>query len=305
VGRAALALAACGLLGLPAIWGVAIEPYLLERREERAVVPGLPPAWDGARVVLFGDLQVGATLANVATVRRVVAQVVADRPALALLAGDFLYHAARDLARQVQQVMDLLRPLPAAGIATYAVLGNHDYPEPAAAGETGVCTACALRDALQPAGVRVLHNEAVALPPPAEHGRRAGQAGVEATLYLVGIAPHIPDVDEPLAAIRQVPAGAPRVVLMHTPSSFDALPPGAAPLALAGHTHGGQIRVPFKPEWSGYALFKRAVRQSDGWVSDRGAPGNHLYVNRGIGFSSLPVRFGCPPELTVFTLSAD
>ena len=293
-------LAAAGLLSLPVVWGVAVEPYRVERRHEEALIPRLPAAWQGQRVALFGDLQVGALLANVRTVRQVVRAVVAARPALALVAGDFLYAPPRDLSRQLRTVVRLLRPLPAAGIPTCAVLGNHDYPDPEVPNPGHVCTACELQRVLEAAGVRVLHNEAVALPPPA--GGAPG-SGVP-PLYLVGIGPRVPDRDEPVGAVRQVPGDAPRLVLMHHPSTYDELPPYSAPLALAGHTHGGQIRIPFKPEWSGYSLLKHAVRQSEGWITDRGQPGNRLYVNRGIGFSSIPVRFGCPPELTFFTLRA-
>jgi uncharacterized protein len=293
-------LAAAGLLSLPAIWGVAVEPYRVELRHEEAPIPHLPPAWQGQRVALFGDLQVGAPLANVRTVRQVVRAVVAARPALVLIAGDLLYAPPRHLARQLRTVMQLLRPLHAAGIPAYAVLGNHDYPDPEVPNPGRICTACELQRALDAVGVHVLRNEAIALPPPA--GAADAEARGATALHLVGIGPRVPDRDEPVAAVRQVPADAPRLLLMHQPGTYDELPPYSAPLALAGHTHGGQIRIPFKPKWSGYSLVKRAVRQSEGWITDRGQPGNRLYVNRGIGFSSIPVRFGCPPELTFFTL---
>ncbi|HLH23951.1 MAG TPA: metallophosphoesterase [Chloroflexota bacterium] len=296
-----LALAAAAGLALPVAWGVAVEPYRVDCREEAAVVPGLPPAWEARRLALFGDLQVGILLANLATVRRVVRQVAAARPAAALLAGDFLYRAVRDRARQIRALVGLLEPLPAAGIPTYAVLGNHDYPvQHVMPDPSGAASARELREAFTAIGVRVLHNEALALDAPGATGAEPGAAA----LYLVGIGPHVPGADAPLAAIRQVPAGAARVVLMHNPASFQALPAGAAPLALAGHTHGGQIRVPFKPEWSGWSWTRHRVQPADGWLQGTGAPGNHLYVNRGIGFSCLPVRFGCPPELTFFTLHA-
>ncbi|HEY7065452.1 MAG TPA: metallophosphoesterase [Chloroflexota bacterium] len=302
--RPALGLLVAGAvaLGLPLVWGMAVEPYWLDCREEAARVPRLPPAWEGQRLALFGDLQVGMWLANLATVRRVVGRVIGARPAAALLTGDFLYHAARGHERQVRTVVALLGPLPAAGIPTYAVLGNHDYPfaRPVPAPDRAA-SARDLRAALGASGVRVLLNEAVPLAPPRG---AATTAAPNAALYLVGIGAHIPGADAPAAAVTQVPPVAPRIVLMHNPESFRALPAGTAPVALAGHTHGGQIRVPFKPEWSGFAWLKRQARQSDGWLADAGQPGNHLYVNRGIGFSHVPLRFGCPPELTFLTLHA-
>lgn len=89
---------------------------------------------------------------------------------------------------------------------------------------------------------------------------------------------------------------------MHNPDTFDALPPGAAPLAVAGHTHGGQVRVPFFPEWSYLALVQGGEVHVDGWIDGFGEPGNRLYVNRGIGMSLVPLRVNAPPELTIFTL---
>ena len=88
---------------------------------------------------------------------------------------------------------------------------------------------------------------------------------------------------------------------MHNPDVFAELPAGTAPLALAGHTHGGQVRLPFMPSWSWFALVTQDAVHTDGWIDDYGAPGNRLYVNRGIGMSGLPVR-NCRPEVTLITL---
>lgn len=123
-------------------------------------------------------------------------------------------------------------------------------------------------------------------------------------MFILGIDAHAPDRDDVPAAWATVPVGTPRIALMHNPESFAAFPAGAAPLAVAGHTHGGQIRVPFLPRWSWLMLTKDEPVHADGWIAGLGAPGNRLYVNRGIGFSTVPLRINCPPELTVFTLRA-
>jgi predicted MPP superfamily phosphohydrolase len=103
-------------------------------------------------------------------------------------------------------------------------------------------------------------------------------------------------------ALEGVPDGAARVVFMHNPDTFAEIPAGAAPLGVAAHTHGGQIRVPSMPEWSWMALLQNERVHADGWIDGYGAPGNRLYVNRGIGFSTIPMRIFCPPEVTFFTL---
>jgi predicted MPP superfamily phosphohydrolase len=277
-------------------WAALVEPRLIEQRAETAEIANLPPAWDGRRIALLADLQVGAWFSNVDTVRRILRRLLEAGPALALIAGDFVYDAAHDAAGAIGLAAALVGALPAR-IPTYAVLGNHDYAHESDAPETRQRRiARELHRALEAAGVRVLQNEAVPLPPPGE------TAPGERPLYLVGIGEPAAGEARPLEAIRRVPMDAPRLVLMHNPGSFPDLPPGSAPLALAGHTHGGQIRVPFKPGWGPARLAQPWPQYVDGWIRGYGQPGNRLYVNRGVGFSHLPLRFGCRPELTLFTL---
>jgi uncharacterized protein len=201
-------------------------------------------------------------------------------------------------------------------IPTYAVLGNHDYASDN--GDTdNRSRSNKLQDALEAIDVQVLENEAVALGLP-ENGE-ANRDGLTTTdqqdiLYLVGIGAHRPDEDQPVDAIEQVPSGAARLVLMHNPASFAELPPNTAPLAMAGHTHGGQIQIPFTPEWTWMSLLQddsewdwiSQIQGDDvrvaGWIKGYGESGNRLYINRGIGFSLIPIRFNCPPEITRFTL---
>lgn len=92
---------------------------------------------------------------------------------------------------------------------------------------------------------------------------------------------------------------------MHEPDTFPVIPAGAAPLAFAGHTHGGQVRIPFTDDWSWMSLLVDKEIHGEGWIDGHGQPGNRLYVNRGIGFSNLPIRINCQPELTVFTLRSE
>lgn len=285
-----------GVFGLLLAWGL-IEPYLIDTEEEIAQIPNLPPAWQGQRVALISDWQVGMWLDNTATIRRIVKQLVEERPALVLISGDFLYHPGQNPTQEISKVIDLVRPLTEAGIPTYAVLGNHDYG--LATGSKQPQLAAQLHKSLEAVGVQVLKNEAIPLVQPENRNRSV--AGKE-DFYLVGIGPHLPNEDKPAVALSQVPQGEPRLVMMHNPDSFAALPPSTAPLAVAGHTHGGQIRVPFTPEWSWLALTEDNEVQVDGWIEGYGQPGNRLYVNRGIGFSHIPIRFNCPPEITLFTL---
>ncbi len=119
----------------------------------------------------------------------------------------------------------------------------------------------------------------------------------------MGIGPEtrgLADVDE---ALSTVPDDAPRVVLMHNPTVFDELPAGTAPLAVAGHTHCGQVTLPGTPRWAYLALTSEEKIVADGWApEDHGAEGNSLFVTCGIGFSLAPVRINAPPQVAFFEL---
>ncbi|MDN5747053.1 MAG: metallophosphoesterase [Pseudonocardia sp.] len=279
--RVGLALLAA--FGLLVVYGLFVEPRLiLDEERVQVSLPGLPA--EGATVAVFGDLQIGMWFANEGMVEQVVATVVEERPDAALLTGDFVLSRDPDPATQIDRVVELLAPLLDSGIHTFAVLGNHDHE---------VRAADQVASALSARGVQVLRNEAALVP---------GAGG----LHVVGIGAlraGLADVD---AALAQVPDGAPRVVLMHNPAVFPTLPANSAPLAVAGHTHCGQIVIPGLPAWSYLELTAAERVVTDGFadVPTYGAAGNRLYVNCGVGFSLVPMRIGAPPEVTFVELSA-
>lgn len=267
---------------------------MIDIEPQVAVIPGLPAAWVGQKIAVFGDWQIGMWLTNTPTIRSIVTQLVQERPSAVLIIGDFIYNAGDDPTAEINQATEFVRPLTAAGIPTYAVLGNHDYGMKSKNGNPDVAQATKLTASLQAVGVQILQNEAVPLA-----SSRLNQG---APLYLVGIGSHWANEDKPQVAIAQIPDTAPRFVMMHHPESFAEFPANTAPVAVAGHTHGGQIRLPFTPEWSWLTFVKEDEVHADGWIPNFGASGNRLYVNRGIGFSIVPIRINCKPEVTMFTL---
>lgn len=286
------ALGILGILGILVVWGL-IEPKFIDVEEEAAIIPNLPPAWEGKRIGQISDFQVGMWFDNTGTMRESVKKLVEEKPAAVLISGDFLYHSLPNASEELSQVTDAIKPLIEANIPTYAVLGNHDYshkpPKPELAEQ--------VKTTLEGIGVKVLKNQAVEIDSPAVQGGNQ-------PLYLVGVGAYIANNSDVNKALAQVPDNSPRVVMMHNPASFAAFPPQTAPLAVAGHTHGGQIRLPFTPQWSWISLVKGEEVYGDGWIKNYGEPGNKLYVNRGIGFSDIPIRINCPPEVTLFTLSS-
>jgi len=120
-------------------------------------------------------------------------------------------------------------------------------------------------------------------------------APIRPDVWLVGLddpSNGTPDLD---AAMSTVPKDAYTIAAFHAPEFFDKIA-GRVPLVLAGHTHGGQVRLPFVPV---FWLPHGSGRFLEGWY---GELGSKMYVSRGIGMSGLPIRFRCRPELSMITV---
>jgi hypothetical protein len=274
-------------------YSTAIEPRFVARNDERAVVPNLPLSWQGKSVVVFADLQVGMWWANTDAIRKAVRQTTSIHPAFVLLAGDFVYNADSSAEDQTKEVIGLLQPILDDSIPIYAVLGNHDYSLMNEHSDQDNYVAHRVSSGMTKAGIRMMDNASL----PLTTDPKAAD-----TLYLVGVGEKWAKNDHVDVALSRVPADAPRIVFMHDPDSFVKIPAGQAPFAVAAHTHGMQIGIPWLSDylWSHY--FSDAHLGVEGWQRDRGQPGNTVYITRGIGFSVVPARLHAFPEITVFTL---
>jgi len=286
---------ATGILGSIALlctWGL-IEPHILNQEEETATLPNLSQDWEGKQIGHISDFQIGMWLGNPGTARRSVEVLIEAKPAAVLYSGDFIYHAEPAPEAEIEEAVSIMQPLVDADIPVYAVLGNHDYGMSAQAADPATQLASKLEVALEEAGIVVLENESVAMSLP----------NSTESLYVAAVDSRWANQADVTEALSGIPENAPRIALMHNPDSFEAFPANTAPLALAGHTHGGQIRVPGMPQWSWLRFSQKDKVYSDGWAIDYGNAGNDLYVNVGIGMSIIPVRLFCPPEVTLFTLT--
>lgn len=255
---------------------VFVEPARLVVREVTVHLQGWPAALAGLRVAVLSDLHAGAPHMGDARRHEIVARTNAARPDLIVLLGDYVVGhepGARFVEPEIiaSELGRLRCPLGAV-----AVLGNHDwwYDGPR------------VRRALVAAGLRVLENDAIALDDPARGAR----------FWVAGLADLWTDGADPRRALRSVPPGAPVLMLTHNPDVFPEVPPRVV-LTLAGHTHGGQVRV---PGWGTPIVPSRyGSRYVAGLVEE---DGKRLFVTPGLGTSILPVRFLVPPEVSVLTL---
>jgi uncharacterized protein len=114
-------------------------------------------------------------------------------------------------------------------------------------------------------------------------------------IWLVGLDDAMTGAPDIKAAFAGVPQNVYKITLFHSPAAFDEVT-GNCDLALAGHTHGGQVRLPFmKPLW----LPEKCEGYDEGWFE---GSGSRMYVSRGLGNSLLPIRFNCRPEIAIITL---
>lgn len=114
-------------------------------------------------------------------------------------------------------------------------------------------------------------------------------------VWLIGLDDPYSGWARPDLALAGVPQNAYKIALFHSPGYFRRIA-GRVNLCLTGHTHGGQVRIPFvKPFW----LPKGAGPYLEGWYEMNGSK---MYVNRGVGMSNLQIRFLCRPEISFFTL---
>lgn len=258
-------------------WAWRVAPHALEVVERPLPVDALPPALRGARLVQLSDLHVGPVVDD-DWLRDVFARAAALRPDIVAITGDFLTHRVSRGESQYAQLRDLLATVPRGRLATVGVLGNHDYGP----GWSDHDVARRVQAEVERAGVQLLRNEVATV----------------AGLDLVGVDELWARTADPRAALARRTHEA-SITLCHNPDALDALPWGDyRGWILAGHTHGGQCRLPFMAP---PVLPVRNARYAAGEVPL--ADGRRLYVNRGVGYT-IPVRFNVPPEVTVFTLVA-
>lgn len=282
---ALLGSAAASLLG--PLYVTQVEPNWIEVTNVDLPLPGLPDALDGFTIAQLGDFHLGRYV-SAEDVRRSVRIANDLEHDLIVLTGDYVYGSA-SYGDACGRELASLR----AQSGVFAVLGNHDVWTDADQVASNVAAA----------GIEVLRNQARAL----EVGSsRIWLLGVEDTGYTAGfLGGSFNDFravwqrarGKLSTLLEEIPADEPRLLLVHNPDFTEMLPAGRIDLALCGHTHGGQVRVPFLGRPVVPSCF--GEKYASGLVQ---GPMTLVYVNRGIGLIAPPVRFNCRPEVTLLHL---
>jgi uncharacterized protein len=265
-----LLLLGCAIVFSLSVYVHKIEPNWLEITHNEIQMPKLDRAFDGYRIVQITDLHAGDGVSR-SHLERVVELVNAQKPDLIVITGD---HVSRK-PRQHIDLLDTLAKLTPRDL-TLSVLGNHDVFNDAAP----------IRTAIKQAGIVLLENTIYTI-----HRDLA-------TLHIAGVGDVFAEQDKLDRVMAQLPATGAAIMLAHEPDFADETAAnGRFGLQLSGHSHGGQIRIPFYdgylPELArNYPLGRYQVKDLV------------QYTSRGIGTIKLYARFNCRPEISVFKLVA-
>ncbi|MEO0878329.1 MAG: metallophosphoesterase [Pseudomonadota bacterium] len=247
-----------------------VEPRILLTRHHDAPLERCFAHEGALRIAVFSDTHIGL-FKNAMPIDRIVAAVAREKPDAVMIAGDFTYYLHPTRFSGIYQSLSALEA-PVIG-----VLGNHDigFPGPDLTGP--------LAASLEGAGVSVIDNERI--------GLLKGDRRIE----VVGLSELMGDQQQ-LSLILEL-APDPRIVLTHNPGTADVMPyKGVFDLMIAGHTHGGQIYIPFVT----CRIFEFVCRVTRYGLARhrRGL----VFVTSGTGMVDLPLRFAAPPRIDILTV---
>jgi uncharacterized protein len=268
-----------GLLRLAASFGVScliasypimIERYIVEVNRYRILVPHLPEGFRGFTIVQLSDIHHGP-LVSLRLVKRVVDDVNRLKKDIVVCTGDYVHE--RNAIGQVDAVWPVMSRLASVG-GVYSILGNHDHWADTDRSQYW------LRRTGQDLRRRV----------------KALSRGGE-RIWLVGAGDLWEDHMPLDGLLEALPASDCRIVLAHNPDTADTGHTGRVDLMIAGHTHGGQVNIPFVGP---PVLPVKNKNYSNGLKTS--PSGTSVFISKGIGWSICPVRFNCLPEIAVLEL---
>jgi uncharacterized protein len=264
------AVASLGLSLCLSGWGVWGRRRFVRLREIEVEIANLHPDLDGYRIAHLSDLHVGSydPRERARDWARLANRQGAD---LAVVTGD-LVTSGTDYYEDVAEVLGELR----APDGVFVSLGNHDQWDPDA-----------LSGAIERRGPRVLRNAWVRI------ARGAG------SLVVAGLDDKFSGRDDLGQTLEGRPEGVPTVLLSHYPSYFEEAARRGVDLVLAGHTHGGQLGIPFLSDRFNLSAL---IRQASRGLTRHGA--SALYVSAGLGTTGPPIRLGVAPEIALIVLRA-
>jgi hypothetical protein len=250
-------------------YGILVRRRWFHVKRLEVTLEGLDPAFDGFKIAHLSDLHIGSMTPR-AWAERWVRAANRDEPDLTVVTGDMV-SSGTAFHGDIAEALGGLR----AKDGVLVSMGNHDYfgdGEP-------------LISLLGRAGVRVLRNEGFVL-------ERGG-----AEVYVAGIDDTWTRRDDLTRALAERPDGMATILLAHDPERFRLAAKQGVSLTLSGHTHGGQIGVPFLYRWASLSSFTHHFN-----IGFYRKGKSILYVHPGLGTTGPPMRLGIAPAVVILTL---
>ncbi|MBA2339268.1 MAG: metallophosphoesterase [Pyrinomonadaceae bacterium] len=260
-----------------AAWAFLIEPSLITVSHHTIKIPRWQREHQNLKIAILTDLHVGAPHMNVGKLKQVVERTNAEAPDAIVILGDLVIQdVVGGKFVEPELIANELKNL-RAPLGVVAVLGNHDW------WLDGERVARSLRET----GLTVLENDVARV-------ERDGKV-----FWFAGLGDLWTRAADIKGTLGKIQTDDPVIVLTHNPDVFPDVPARVS-LTLAGHTHGGQVNLPFvgRP----IVPSKFGQRYASGHITENG---RHLFVTNGIGTSIIPVRFRVPPEIVVLTLQTE
>jgi uncharacterized protein len=253
-----------------------MEPSMLEVKEIDIYVPNMPGELHQKKIVQLSDVHLGENY-SLQQLEEVVCIVNEQDADLVMFTGDLIDHFGQ--YREVQKIAPILSRIKAP-IGKFAIYGNHDH---------GGGGSRAYKEIMKNAGFDLLVNDI-----------RRVSISEETKVNIVGLDDLLLGKIEIENTLKHIKKEEFTLVLAHEPDVADKVKEYPVHLQLSGHSHGGQIQLPFIGP---IITPKYAEKYVDGLYTLQGKVQQlQLYVNRGLGTTRLPFRFLCKPEITVLTL---
>lgn len=301
------------IISIIGLWPRFIEPKWIRTTSLKISLPNLPPDLKNLKILQLSDIHFHPNIPE-HFYSKLSRKVAALKPDLIVFTGDLLCHARLEDHSRLKRILSSFY----APYGCYAILGNHDYSQSISINSKGDYDVVGkprssilegFKRLLRPLKLTKvitenaknvgLHNGLITLfkgtPFELLHNESRTITIKNSKLNICGLGEHMLDRCQPEIAFKQYEEGHPGIVLVHNPDSVAKLKNYPGDIILCGHTHGGQVNLPWM--WKSFTLledmrFKRGLHQADGkWV----------YVNRGIG-STMQFRWFSPPEILLLTL---
>jgi predicted MPP superfamily phosphohydrolase len=277
-------------------YGFLVGRHAYRVHEVDLPVAALPRELDGLRIAQLSDIHIGSYM-SAAEVRRAVGMANELNPDLAIVTGDFITGPRDPLQACISELAGLR-----ASLGVWGCNGNHEIYADAQEESARL---------FAQHGMKLLRQENAEI---AWRGGKFNLIGVDYQLARSRSGRRLVMLARTGSLVRH---GMPNILLSHNPNSFPRAAELGIDLMLAGHTHGGQVRVEildrhfspagfFTPYEAG--LYRRplgspfALDDAEVWSAEPSAPASLVYVNRGLGTIGAPVRLGVPPEISLLTL---